>query len=189
MASDEGMPTAEAVAELLTTRLGTPVTATKRGAVVLPHPRGVVATYEARHDPLGAICAFDFHLAVRLGAALSQGPVLFAEESDDESQVPESLLENLHDVCNGMTGLLGTSSLGKVSLTDVYPTPASIPSKVKPNLSRPAHRLDLVVDVEGYGRGTMSFLYGVVENASRLDESSEDEPELEDALLSIDMDF
>ena len=63
---DEGMPTAEAVAELLTTRLGTPVTATKRGAVVLPHPRGVVATYEARHDPLGAICAFDFHLAVRL---------------------------------------------------------------------------------------------------------------------------
>ncbi|TDI40693.1 MAG: hypothetical protein E2P02_16450 [Acidobacteria bacterium] len=189
MASDEGLPKAEAVAEFLTMRLGRPVAATKIGAVVLPHPGGVVALYEGRQEPIGAICALDFDMAVRLGASLSRRPVLMAEEGDAEGQLPVALFEKVEEVCNGLTAVL-TSSQGKLSLAEVYAIPVPIPPEIEPNLSRPARRLDLVVDVDGYGRGTRSFLYGVLEKETRADESPKGEPaELEDTLLSIDMDF
>ncbi len=112
-----------------------------------------------------------------------------AEEGDAEGQLPVALFEKVEEVCNGLTAVL-TSSQGKLSLAEVYAIPVPIPPEIEPNLSRPARRLDLVVDVDGYGRGTRSFLYGVLEKETRADESPKGEPaELEDTLLSIDMDF
>lgn len=153
------LPAADAVGRMLTDLLG-------RSATVKPTVKlGFSETGYLGElvDPKGVLRALTFSdrpLASLTGAALALIPRSVAEEAIRKGLVPPNLLENHYEIINIATALFNAvnASDAHVKLMAIHGTGPTLAAPIKAMFSKPTVRLDLIVDIAGYGAGKLSLL-------------------------------
>lgn len=115
------------------------------------------AIYLTREDHLAAIARLDLPLSARLGAALAMMPEPTALESIENKVLDGDLLDAYREVVNIMAGLLCKDGAPHVRLGTVNTCDPSLREEFLSTLEEPETRLDIAVDIEGYGNGLITI--------------------------------
>ncbi len=125
--------------------------ATEPGVVV-----GVYVTQFLRGE---ALVAVDTYLAAALGGAIALLPARTALGSVGPGPLPETLLENVSEVLNVTSALFNVENAPHLRLESVHDSGAGLlPGDVATWLRSFGPRLDVRVEVLGYGVGLLSFV-------------------------------
>lgn len=111
------------------------------------------ARYVTRDDKLAALAQFELPLAACAAASLAMIPMGTAEEAVKAGKLPENLLDAFREVANILAGILCADGSPHVRWTNVATSQAELTAEDKALLAKPANRLDVTVEVEGYGGG------------------------------------
>jgi hypothetical protein len=95
---------------------------------------------------------------VRVGAALSLIPSGVAAEAIADGQVTDTVAENLHEVLNVMARLFSAADGSGVHLSRVHGPDEPLPAELVTRLTKPKARIDICVDIAGYGKGNLTLL-------------------------------
>lgn len=153
------VPKDEEVSELLTGLLGRDVHAAwSPGSYQLP-PEGRIACYRTDDDELAAVAVADPAFACRSGAALVLIPAGSADESVEADAIPSTLEENFHEVVNIMASLLNADGSAHVRLAEVLTLRDPRPDEVAAAVESPTKRRVFHATIDGYGRGTVTFMF------------------------------
>lgn len=116
-----------------------------------------VAVYVTDKLATGAAVACDLPLAAYAGAALGLVPLPRAEEAITLGVLPDDLAENFYEVVNIMASVFNENPAAPhLKLYKVHAVGEKLPSDVASSLGYVVRRLDLKVEVEGYGWGRLS---------------------------------
>jgi hypothetical protein len=150
-----------ALSKVLRTLLGRAVASKPGPPTPASRPR-VIATYLTDDDALVGLIICDIPLACHLGAALSLIPAPVANESIKKGRVDEVLFEHLHEVLNICVTVFVEPEGPRVRLGALLAPNAPLSPEITRVLQRPAvkddQRVDLHVDITGYGAGVMSVI-------------------------------
>ncbi|MEZ4331009.1 MAG: hypothetical protein R3F35_04620 [Myxococcota bacterium] len=116
------------------------------------------ARYVTRDDKLAALCQVDVGLAAALGAALALLPAGAAEDAAKAGKLPDNLLDAFSEVANILAGVLCVDGALHVRWTTVAQSQAELSADDKALLAKPASRLDVTVEIEGFGAGKLSIV-------------------------------
>ncbi len=117
----------------------------------------LVAVYVTDKMGTGAAVACDLPLAAYAGAALGLVPLPRAEEAIASGLLPEELAENFYEVVNIMASVFNENpEAPHLKLYKVHAVGEKLPTDVASSLGYVVRRLDLQVDVAGYGAGRLS---------------------------------
>lgn len=146
-------PTPEDVGRLLSRLLGKRVIAKRGGAA-----RAAVAVsgYIVADGGLAAVCVFDLDFANYAGAALAMVPNAVANEAIRIRTLEPEALENLQEVANIMASLFNNAAC-HTKLRELTRIPPAL--DISALCARPVRRLDLDVDITGYGMGHISLFF------------------------------
>lgn len=159
MTPETPLPTAVDVRELLEGLLGRDVDVTTGGPMVEPSEGALVGAYVDRTYALRAIVLWDAPLAAYVGAALGLVPYRTAAESAELRALSPALLENAGEALNVISSLFNAEGAPHVRLDVFYDAPSEpLPSDVAQWVRAYVRRLDLTVEVAGYGEGVCSVL-------------------------------
>lgn len=111
------------------------------------------ARYVARDGKLAAVCQFDLELAAYLGAALAMIPIASAQDDVKSGKLSPTLVDAFREVANILAGVLCVDGAPHVRWTDVVAGLAAMPADAKAVVAKPCERIDVHVEVEGYGGG------------------------------------
>lgn len=117
-----------------------------------------VGLYQRENGHIGGLVVADIEVAAYAGAALSLLPIGVANESVADGIIEDSLLENFQEVLNVGVQWFTAKGNPHVVLTEVYPPGAKLPNDVRVVMAAPNDRLDVEVDVSGYGKGRIRLL-------------------------------
>jgi hypothetical protein len=149
------LPDGEGVAQFFSSTLRREVTA----KVVKPADDRLVMNghYVNGSKALIAGCFCDRALVAYAGAAFSLVPAGAAEDSLAEAELDEVLVENFAEILNICSRLFEGGTGQRVTLSNIEEpgTPASAVSREM--LKNPVKRLDLEVDIAGYGKGRLAL--------------------------------
>ena len=151
------LPTTAAVRSVLEGLLGRDVVPGPGPRVTADDDAGTVAVYTKGSTTVGLL-ALDLAGSALLGAALGLVPRGGAEASVEDGQLSPLLAENVAELCNVMAPLVPVAGGGHGRLASVHGSGEACPPDVADAMRRGTGRLDLVLDVAGYGRGGMSLL-------------------------------
>jgi hypothetical protein len=153
------LPPAEAVARMLTDLLGRPCSV-KPTAKPGFADQGLIGVLVDRPGTMRGLTFSDKSFAALSGAALALIPRAVAEEAARKGAVPQSLLENHQEIVNISTALFNAvnADVDHLKLKEMMATAPTTPQAIRTFLVKPAARLDLAVDISGYGVGKLSFL-------------------------------
>lgn len=153
------LPPAEAVARMLTDLLGRPCSV-KPTAKPGFADQGLIGVLADRSGQMKALTFSDRPFAALSGAALALIPRAVAEEAVRKGVIPESLLENHQEIVNISTALFNVvnADADHLKLKEMLATSPATPQALRTFLIKPAARLDLAVDISGYGTGKLSLL-------------------------------
>ena len=151
------LPDGEGVAKFFSVTLRREVTAT----AVKPTPNDgnlIIAGHFVNGSKiLIGGCFGDKALAAYAGAAFSLIPADAAKESLKAPELDEISLENFAEILNICSGVFEGGSDKRVTLTTIeYPGKPRSDASVK-MLRNPVKRLDLELDIAGYGKGRIAF--------------------------------
>lgn len=118
------------------------------------------ARYCTRDDRLGAICQVDLSLAAFLGAALALVPAGGAEEAVKEGELGHNLRDAYSEIANIMAALLCDDGAPHMRWVGIHTALDDLGDDAKAIVDSPCERIDVVVEVEGYGAGRLSLLSG-----------------------------
>jgi hypothetical protein len=154
------LPGAKDVRDLLEGMLGRDVELTTGGAMVDPgaDSGAQVGVYVDRNLGLRAIVVADLPLAARAGAAIALMPAGAAEVAIEEGQLSPALYENAYEILNVTASLFNAEGAPHVKLDACYAPGEALPADVAQWVLAYVRRLDLDVDVKGYGPGRLSVL-------------------------------
>lgn len=117
-----------------------------------------LAVYVDDSTIVRAVMVGDLPFSAYAGAAIGLMPLPAAETALEERKLPQTMEENLYEVLNICASLLNAEGLPHVRLYDMY-APGRIPSSELTNCTRTmGGRLDLRVDIAGYGAGRFSVV-------------------------------
>jgi len=119
---------------------------------------GLVAVFIDDEDIPVTACLGDLHFAVYAGSALTRIPAAGAEDAVKSGAIPETMMGNFHEIMNICSRLFMHGSSPHLRLDRVYPLTAALPENVGKLLESIGDRLDLMVDIPGYGEGQVAFL-------------------------------
>jgi|tagenome__1003787_1003787.scaffolds.fasta_scaffold19219547_1 hypothetical protein len=129
------------------------------GPMVEPEGRNTVGVYVNPSNVMSAIVLLDRPLTAYLGGALGLVPIGIIEESLADGLVPENLQENTGEVLNVLAAVLGEVLGVHQRLDVIYPPTEGLPGNVNSFAGDATmSRLDLTLDVAGYGSGHMSVV-------------------------------
>ena len=154
------LPGAKDVRDLLEGMLGREVDVRTGGAMVNPNADdgAQVGTYVDRLGALRALVVADLPLAARTGAAIALMPAGGAEVAIEEGQLSQALFENAYEILNVMASLFNLPDAPHVKLDGCWAPREALPADVAQWVLSYVRRLDLDVDVKGYGTGRLSVL-------------------------------
>ena len=152
----KSLPTADAVAKLIASLAGKNVTAKAGPAAKQPPKGGAIAVCVDEAPNVAAIIVADVGLAAAAGAALAMIPPSAAQDAARAGTLPPNIADNFREVLNIMCSLLTASGGRGVRLADY--AVAGVPENATPVLSGAGARLDLEVDVQGYGKGQLAII-------------------------------
>ena len=154
------LPTALDVRELLEGLLGRDVEAelTSAGADPRKHPGAMVGAYVDDGLQLRAVVVLDLALAAAVGAAIGLMGVRVAEEVLRTELLSPALYDNASEILNVAASLFNAEGAPHVRLYEAYAPREILPADVDQRLRGMARRMDLELEVNGYGAGRMSVV-------------------------------
>jgi hypothetical protein len=102
-------------------------------------------------------CLCDKALLVFAGAAFSLIPADVAKESLKAKEIDEYIVENFAEVLNICSRLFEGGSDKRITLTTIEYPGASRSEATVQMLKKPVKRLDLELDIQGYGAGRIAL--------------------------------
>ena len=153
------LPAAKDVRDMLTGLVGKDV-GVAPGAPVTPTPDKPVsvAVYVDPHMAINAICVMDLGASAYTGAALALLPPGGAQDAvEEDGELSGMLVEALHEVVNVLSALLNVPGAPHSKLHKLYAPGEDLPGDIEGMLAN-FNRLDLAVEVPGYGKGALSFV-------------------------------
>ncbi|GAA3448042.1 hypothetical protein [Planomonospora venezuelensis] len=148
------LPVPKDIKDLFEDLLGRPVTVgVTDPAVAADLNKAVVALYVDSSRKLTAVAGMDLKLASYAGAAIGLIPQGGAEASIEDGELTPMLADNVREVCNIITGLLNQLDLPHLKLYESYMPGESAPTDATARLLALGARLDLMVEIGGYGKG------------------------------------
>ena len=153
------LPDAKAVKDMLSGLVGKPVSVTP-GAPVTPTAKDPVsvAVYVSPSMAVNALCVMDLPLAAWTGGALALLPPGGVQDAvEEDGELTAMLTEALHEVVNVLSALFNVPGAPHSKLHASYAPGDDLPGDVAGMLAA-FNRLDLAVEVPGYGKGRLSLV-------------------------------
>jgi hypothetical protein len=154
------LPVPKDVRDLFEDLLGRPISVSPadpiRGADI---PNTLVAVYVDPSTHMGAVIGLDFALTAFVGAAIGLIPPGGAEACIEDKEISKMIGENAIEVCNVLGSLLNREGTAHLKLYQTYLPGNSPPNDSVGYLLALGRRLDLNVDVGGYGSGKLSITF------------------------------
>ena len=153
------LPAPKDVRDMLTGLVGKPV-GVAPGAPVTPTPDKPVsvAVYVDPHMAVNALCVLDLGAAAYTGAALALLPPGGAQDAvEEDGELTGMLVEALHEVVNVLSALFNVPGAPHSKLHRLYAPGEDLPGDISGMLAN-FNRLDLALEVPGYGKGAISLL-------------------------------
>ncbi|WP_433827463.1 hypothetical protein ACQP2E_36260 [Actinoplanes sp. CA-015351] len=116
-----------------------------------------VAIFTDPSQKIYAVMGMQLSLAANAGAALGLLPAGAAEDSIDEKQLFPNLAENVFELCNVFTSLLNREGQPHLKLYQVIYPGMELPGDARAILLALGRRLDLMCEVNRYGKGKLSL--------------------------------
>ena len=153
------LPDAKAVRDMLTGLVGKPVSVAP-GAPVTPTQRSpvAVAVYVDPSMSVNALCVLDLGASAYTGAALALLPPGGAQDAvEEDGELTTMLTEALHEVVNVLSALFNVPGAPHSKLHKLFAPGDDIDGDIAGMLAA-FNRLDLQVEVPGYGKGNLSLV-------------------------------
>jgi hypothetical protein len=153
------VPAAKDVKDMLTGLVGKPVSVSP-GAPVTPTPSSpvAVAVYVDPGMAVNALCVMDLGAAAYTGGALALLPPGGCQDAvEEDKELTSMLVEALHEVVNVLSALLNTPGAPHSKLHKLYAPGEDLPGDIAGLLAN-FNRIDLALEVPGYGKGGLSFV-------------------------------
>ena len=153
------LPASKDVRDMLSGLVGRPV-AVSPGAPVTPEPlRPVtVAIYTAPDMSVNALCVMDLAASAYTAGALALLPPGGCQDSvEEDKELSPMQLEALHEVVNVLSALFNTPGAPHSKLNKLVKDGEDVPGDVA-GLLASFNRLDLEIEVPGYGKGGLSLV-------------------------------
>ncbi|GAA3290009.1 MULTISPECIES: hypothetical protein [Dactylosporangium] len=152
------LPVPKAVKDLFDDLLGRPVTVNPADPMKAADvPRTTFALYTDERMQLMAVIAMDFELTAYAGAAIGLIPPGGAQACIEDKEISKMIGENAGEICNILAGLINKEDAPRVKLHQTFLPGESAPADAVNHALAIGRRLDLKVDVSGYGGGKISI--------------------------------
>ena len=150
------LPNPKDIRDLIEGLIGKDVTVAP-GEPVSLNDGAALAVYVDPQLKTNAVCLMDVPLAAWCAGALALLPKGGLEDAIDEGELSEMHLEVLYEVVNVMAALLNGAGVTHSKLHKLYAPGEAIPGDLA-GLAAAFNRIDLTVDVAGYGEGALSLV-------------------------------
>ncbi len=153
------LPANKDVKDMLSGLVGKPVTVAP-GAPVTPTERSPVsvAVYVDPQMSVNALCVMDLALSAYTGGALALLPPGGCQDAvEEDGELTPLLVEALHEVVNVLAALFNVPGAPHSKLHRLYAPGEDLPGDVAGLLAN-FNRIDLALDVSGYGKGSLSLV-------------------------------
>ncbi|MGY1601490.1 hypothetical protein [Geodermatophilus sp. SYSU D00815] len=153
------LPAAKDVRDMLAGLLGKPVTVSP-GAPVTPTPKSPVsvAVYVDPQMAVNALCVLDLAASAYTGGALALLPPGGCQDAvEEDGELSGLMAEALHEVVNVLSALFNTPGAPHSKLHKLFVPGDEIDADIAGMLAN-FNRIDLVVEVPGYGKGGLSLV-------------------------------
>ena len=153
------LPTPKDVRDMLGALLGKNV-GVLPGAPVTPTPEDpvAVAVFVSPSMSINALCLMDLGAAAYTAGALALLPPGGCQDAvEEDRELTPLLVEALHEVVNVLSSTLNTPGALHSKLDRLYAPGEDLPGDVV-GLLPSLNRLDVAIDVAGYGTGGMSLV-------------------------------
>ncbi len=153
------LPPAKAVRDMLSDLLGRNVEV-RLSLPYAPRPSEptTLAVYVDDRTVVRAVGVVDMGFSARTAAAIGLVPARTADAAVADGLLSETLAENLHEVLNIAASLLNAEGAVHVRLHEMYAPGTHPPVPVVECMQALGRRLDLGVDIPGYGKGRFSLV-------------------------------
>jgi hypothetical protein len=153
------LPAAKDVRDMLTGLVGKSVAVAPGGPVTpTPDKPVAVAVYVDPHLAVNALCVLDLGAAAYTGAALALLPPGGAQDAvEEDRELTGMLVEALHEVVNVLSALFNVPGAPHSKLHKLYAPGDDLPGDIVGMLAN-FNRLDLAIEVPGYGKGALSLV-------------------------------
>ncbi|WP_018685582.1 hypothetical protein [Actinokineospora enzanensis] len=153
----ETLPVPKQVRDVLSDLLGRDVTVNITDPPSADAP--AVAVYvRGTGMTLHGVIGFDLPLAANAAASVGLVPPGGAAACVEDGELSPLLKDNLGEVCNILSGLFHQEGGPHVRFHKLHTPVADVPGDVRSHLAALGSRLDLTVEIAGYGKGTMSIV-------------------------------
>ena len=150
------LPNPKDVRDLFESLFGKDVTVAP-GEPVSLNDEPAVAVYVDPTMATTALCLLDISLAAWLAGALALLPKGGLEDAIDEGELSQGHLEAVYEVVNIAASMFNGEGINHSKLYRLYAPGESVPADIA-GLAAAFNRIDLEVDVAGYGSGSLSIV-------------------------------
>lgn len=154
------LPVPKDVKDLLEDLLGRAITVSPADPVRADDlPQTHVSLFVDHSLQLAAVVGMDFALSAYAGAAIGLIPAGGAEACIEDKELSPLIGENVGEVLNVLGGLLNQEGTAHLKIHQMFLPGQSPPNDAIAYLKALGRRVDLLVEVAGYGRGKLSIAY------------------------------
>jgi hypothetical protein len=150
------LPAPKDVRDLLEGLLGKDVTVAPGDPVSL-NDGAALAVYVDPQLSTNAVCVLDVRLAAWCAGALALLPKGGLEDAIDEGELSAMHLEVVYEVVNVAAALFNGGGVTHSKLYKLYAPGEAVPGDLA-GIAAGFNRIDLTVDVAGYGKGALSIV-------------------------------
>ena len=153
------LPAAKDVRDMLTGLIGKDVAVSPGGPVTPTEDKPVsVAVYVDPHLAVNALCVMDLGASAYTGGALALLPPGGCQDAvEEDGELSGMQVEALHEVVNVLSALLNTPGAPHSKLHKLYAPGEEVAGDLAGMLAG-YNRIDLGVEVQGYGKGALSLV-------------------------------
>ena len=120
--------------------------------------KGTFALYVDDQSGVRAVGVCDLRFSAYAGAAIGLMPAHIAEAAVSDGVLDQMAQENLYEVLNICAALYNVEGATHLKLHQVLHVGADVAPQVQALSAVLGRRLDLLVDINGYGSGRLSFV-------------------------------
>jgi hypothetical protein len=150
------LPNPKHVRDLLESLFGKDVTVAPGNPVSL-NDKPAVAVYVDPTMATTALCLVDISLAAWLAGALALLPKGGLEDAIEDGELAQNHLEAVYEVVNIAASMFNGEGVNHSRLYKLYAPGEPLPGDIA-GLAAAFNRIDLAVDVAGYGSGDLSIV-------------------------------
>ena len=152
------LPDRKVVKDLFEGLLGRDINITAGKPVDIGIPKPVIAAYIDNDIRLRSVVLMDLNLAARAGAAIALVPKGGADAVLESTLLLPHLFDNASEICNVLGAPLGEASGIHQRLQMTYAPSDPVPQHILTVAAQVGMREDLLLDISGYGTGTLSMV-------------------------------